>query len=390
MILLIALSLSVLSAQKVVTVNGTQIDLEGLEELDNMSPGTKNVKIMINKEYNPMADESGLGYFGIYVEDLNFPKAQKLNYTKNFGVLITGVVPNSPAWDARMQEEDVIVAINGKQVMNKEDFDRQRKNMRAGDTLSIMLWRSGAEFSIEMVLGSRTTASTGTVPEVTKKKRSYVGYGGGGWTPTWLQTDMTDINKLMSDLDLKEYDENGVLTQGFAGKGHIGKGFFLGFQVNGFDDSRTKRDTLSAGGPYDLNVKYNLSLVGATIDKRFAIAPWLITSLGVMLGGGSHEVDFTRINQHYEWPTSLETVSQGSFNAKLRRGYLMVQPRAELMIRFLPWLGLRGEAGYAYTYAPYKGWRVQGEQDGEMVEVHNSPSTKLEGLTIGIGPWFGF
>jgi hypothetical protein len=63
----------------------------------------------------------------------------------------------------------------------------------------------------------------------------------------------------MSDLGLKEYNENGVLTQGFAGKGHVGKGFFIGMQVNNFDDSRTKRDTISVDGPYDLTVKYNLS-----------------------------------------------------------------------------------------------------------------------------------
>jgi len=25
-----------------------------------------------------------------------------------------------------------------------------------------------------------------------------------------------------------------------------------------------------------------------------------------------------------------------------------------------------------------------------MVEVQNSPDTKLEGFSIGIGPWFGF
>ena len=236
----------------------------------------------------------------------------------------------------------------------------------------------------------RTASNTGSVPEAPKKKKRSVGRGGGGWTPTWVQTDMTDINDLMTNLGFSEYDENGVLTHGFAGKGHVGKGFFLGLQVNGFDDSRTKRDTVSVGGPYDLNVKYNLSLIGATIDKRVAIAPWLITSLGVMLGGGSHQVDFNRINQNYEWPTSIDNVSQGSFVARLKRGYLVVQPRAELMFRFLPWLGLRAEAGYAYSYAPYKGWRVQGQRDGEMIEVNNSPNTKLEGLTIGIGPWFGF
>lgn len=391
LILVLILSMTALSAQKVLTINGTQIDLEGLEELeelDNATPGTKNIKIMINKELSS-ATNDGTGYFGIYVEDLNFPKAQKMSYNQVTGVLITGVVQGSPAWEARIQEEDVILSINEMPVLNKSEFDRLRKNMRAGDMLNLKLWRAGAEVSVEMELGSRSTPTVPGQPEPKRKRRS-TGYGGGGWTPTWIQTDMTDINNLMSDLGLKEYNENGVLTQGFAGKGHVGKGFFLGMQVNGFDDIRTTRDAVTPGGPYDLKVRYNLSLVGATLDKRFALAPWLITSFGVMLGGGNHELEFTRVNQNFDWPTNVSTVTQGNFNSTLRRGYLMVQPRAELMFRILPWLGLRAEGGYVYTYAPYSGWRAVGNNEGEMIEVNGSPNTKMEGYSIGIGPWFGF
>jgi len=391
-ILMLVLSFTLLSAQKVVNINGTEIDLTGLEELDELqelAPGTQNVKIMINKELNPLAND-GSGYFGIYVEDLSFPKAQKLGYNQMLGVLITGVVQGSPAWNARLQEDDIIMSINEMSVFNKEEFDRLRKNMRPDDALKLQLWRSGAEVTVDMVLGTRETPGVQGQEGKPAKKRSSVGYGGGGWTPTWLQTDMTDVNRLMAGLGLKEYNENGVLTQGFAGKGHVGKGFFIGFQVNGFDDSRTKRDTISVGGPYDLTVKYNLSLVGATVDKRFAIAPWLVTSIGVMLGGGTQEVEFTRVNQHFEWPTSIDTVTQGNFNSTLHRGYLMVQPRAELLFRILPWLGLRAEGGYVYTYAPYSGWRAKGADDGDMVEVQGSPDTPLEGFSVGIGPWFGF
>ena len=391
-ILMLALLFTLLSAQKVVNINGTEIDLEGLEELEkleDMDSGTQNVKIMINKEFNPMTND-GSGYFGIYVDDLNFPKAQKLSYNQMIGVLITGVVQGSPAWEARLQEDDIIMNINDMPVYNKEEFDRLRKNMRPGDALKINLWRSGAEVPVELMLGSREAPSAPGQAGMPAKKRNSVGYGGGGWTPTWLQTDMTDVNALMTSIGLEAYNEDGVLTQGFAGKGHVGKGLFLGFQVNDFNDKRNIRDNLSDGGPYDVTVDYNLSLVGATIDKRFAIAPWLVTSIGVMLGGGSHDIEFTRVNHHYDWPDSLQNVTQGNFNSTLHRGYLMVQPRAELMFRILPWLGLRAEAGYVYTYAPYSGWRAKGAEDGDMVEVQGSPDTKLEGFSIGIGPWFGF
>jgi len=391
LLLLLAFSLNMLSAQKLVTINGTEFDLEDLEdleELEGLDKGNMQVKIMMNKELGPM--DSGSGYFGIYVEDINFPKAQKLDYKQTYGVLITGVVQGSPAWNARLQEDDVIMSINEMPVYNKEEFDRLRKNMRPGDVLKLQLWRTGAEVPLEMVLGSRETPSAPDMAGKPAKKRKSVGYGGGGWTPTWLQTDMTDVNGLMTDLGLEAYNEDGVLTQGFSGKGHVGKGFFISMQVISFDDSRTIRDNLSQGGPYDVTVDYSLSLIGGTIDKRFAITPWLITSFGLMIGGGTQEVEFTRVNQNYVWPDSLQNVTQGNFNSTLHRGYLSVQPRAELMFRILPWLGLRAEAGYVYSYAPYSGWRAKGSDDGDMVEVQNSPDTKLEGFSIGIGPWFGF
>jgi predicted metalloprotease with PDZ domain len=197
-ILMLVLSFTLLSAQNVVNINGTEIDLAGLEaleELDDMAPGTQNVKIMINKEFNPMVND-GSGYFGIYVEDLSFPKAQKLGYSQMLGVLVTGVVQGSPAWDARLQEEDIIMSINEMPVYNKEEFDRLRKNMRPGDALKLKLWRSGTEVPLEMVLGSRETPSAPGQDGKPTKKRSSVGYGGGGWTPTWLQTDMADVNGL--------------------------------------------------------------------------------------------------------------------------------------------------------------------------------------------------
>ncbi|MDP3113316.1 MAG: PDZ domain-containing protein [Candidatus Cloacimonadaceae bacterium] len=347
----------------------------------------KNISVSINIPKANLASDSSVAHFGIYVEDLTFPTAQRLGYDKTFGILITAVAKNTAAWEVRLQEDDVILEINGKQVTNSAEFDKIKRTLRSGDQINLKYWREGIVTETTMLLGTRYKPGTTDADTPKTRKKLSAGYGGGTWIPMWFDVDMTDINELMTDIGFRPFNEKGMLMQGFGGKGHIGKGYFMGGQVVAFEDSKTIPDNTDPD--FKLRLKYTLSLVGFTIDKRIPITKNVITSIGVVLGGGSHEIDIQRNNDAYQWPTSPTDISQGNHNAKLHRGYLMVQPRAELLVRMLPWFGLRAEGGYTYGYAPYKGWRMMGMKD-EMIEIQNSPDTKLEGFNITIGPWFGF
>ncbi|MDD4147952.1 MAG: PDZ domain-containing protein, partial [Candidatus Cloacimonetes bacterium] len=141
-------------------------DLKDVENTDSIFQFRMNV----DREAKDAA------YFGLYLEDLTFPKAQELHYNGTIGVLITGVVEDSPAWHFRLREDDVITHINGKEVTNYATFEKIRNSLRAGDQISLRLFRDGKTESMDMTVGSRNKDLVDvTDPKVPGKKKLSAG-----------------------------------------------------------------------------------------------------------------------------------------------------------------------------------------------------------------------
>jgi len=68
------------------------------------------------------------------------------------GVLVTEVVPKSPAANAGIKTDDVITAIDNKQVKTFEDLADYIDNKNVGDKVTIKYYRDGKESSIDIVL----------------------------------------------------------------------------------------------------------------------------------------------------------------------------------------------------------------------------------------------
>lgn len=359
------------------------MELKGLDDI--------NTKVSVNMVGGKEAADAA--YFGLYIEDLTFPKAQELNYQGFTGVLVTGVVQDSPAWHFRLREDDIILKINNQDVTNYATFEKIRKSLRAGDQISIAFFRAGKTESMDMTVGSRHKDGVQvTEPKIARKKKLSSGYGGGTWIPMWIDLDMTDINEIVADpnLGFNKFREDGLLQQGIGGKFNIGRGYFLGGQITTFEDTKKIRNNNPNVDGYQIYMRYENMMGGVTMDKRIPLTKNLITSIGVMLGGSSHEMEFINTDSNYNWADLPETVT-GSNNTHflLNKSFLTVQPRAEVMYRLLSWMGLRAEVGYAYGYSLTRDWRVRGLA-GETFEVSGSPDTSFQGMTVTIGPWFGF
>ncbi|MDD4309401.1 MAG: PDZ domain-containing protein [Candidatus Cloacimonetes bacterium] len=363
-----------------------QVELQG--DLADMPGGSKMI-VKINKDLGLDTDSADAAYLGIFVEDVTFPKAQELNYKGNIGVLVTGVVQESPAWQSRISEDDIILTLGGKEATNLDVFEKIRKQYRAGDAIKMDIFRSGEIITIDFTFGSRQTKAPLAPGEKPAKEKLSVGYGGGSWVPLWFDTDMEDINSIITQMGFGKLNEDGILMQGGAGKGHVGKGYFLGGAVYGYEDSRKILEPI-AGSQYQIWMSYRNTMGGVTLDKRFALSKNIITSVGLMLGGASHTVEVLKSNANYDWNDWDTTLlNRNNTHSLVSRSYIIAQPKAELMVRLLPWFGLRAEGGYTYGYAPKGGWRVKGLND-ENFEVLNSPDTEYQGYTVTVGPWFGF
>lgn len=354
-----------------------------LEELGNF-----NMKFKFNRDME--SDAADEPYFGLYLEDLTFPKAQELNYPESYGVLISGVVKDSPAWQYRLREDDIIMQINGKEVTNYATFEKLRKGLRSGDQIAMTIFRDGKVESLDMTIGTRGESGESISVTTTKKKKLNAGFLGATWIPMWINLDMKDINDLITDeaLGFNEFREDGLLQQGLGGKITIGKNYFLGGQITWYKDTKAKTNTNDPD--YHIWLSHENRLGGVTLDKRIPISKKLITSVGLMIGGAHHKLEFLNSNSDYDWNNLPDTITDSNnTHFLLNKSYLVAQPRAEVMYRFLSWLGLRAEVGYVFGYPLTKDWRVQGLEN-DSYEVTGSPDTSYDGLTITIGPWFGF
>lgn len=327
-------------------------------------------------------------YFGIFPADLSSAIVKKLDYPYGYGILITNVVEDSPAWKVGLRDNDIITTINGRVVEDTDDFDAIRADLEVGDEVEIGFWREGTDMVAEMEMEGRP----GQTVTVMKKRiltegddgGKSTGYGGGSWIPVWFTPALDDVNELVNGLGFGSIGENGLLLQGLGGKLPVGKNFFLGGLMASYDDSYSIPDPDSVS--YKRWMSYSTYFGGVTLDKRIPFTRNFIGSIGFLLGGGSHEVQILRTNGDYNWPSVF---GSSNYDTTVSRNYLVVQPRVELMYRLLGWLAIRAEAGYAYGYTGKSGWRVQGMSE-ETFPVNGSPDTPFQGFTFSVGPWFGF
>jgi hypothetical protein len=372
---------------KTIIIKGDD-NLSKLDELKKM-----NIDVKMNM---PGEDAPDAPFFGIYPADLDFPKAQALNYPNSYGILITGIVPNSPAYQYRLAEDDILMEMDGKKALNLKEFDKLKALYRAGDSVVLKIFRNGEIKDVNFTFGSRIKPQIDTPGETPKTKKLSVGDGGGSWIPLYFTSDLKDVNELVNAIGFSKLPEDGILTHGFGGKGGIGKGWFLGGQFQYYNDTKKINEVIETD-LFTNSMSYDVFIGGATLDKRIAISNGVVTSLGIMIGGASHSIDLIHSNGDYGWPVATDAnpfpntqdVMGSNSNATISKGYILVQPRAEIMVRLLSWLGIRGEVGYIYGYGPHSGWKVT-YSDGENYELKGSPDTPFEGMTFSVGPWFGF
>ncbi|MBW6513689.1 MAG: PDZ domain-containing protein [Candidatus Syntrophosphaera sp.] len=317
-------------------------------------------------------------YFGIFVDDLSDAKAEEIGYEYPYGILISSVVENSPAWENGMRKGDIIMEVEGQEVTDRGEFDRIRGYLKPGDTVWVRTWSKGTVRDFEMTMQPRPeiTVTRGSGP-----KKLSPGYGGGSWLPYWTMLNVDDPNYIIASLGFEAdaVTENGVFMQGGGGKFHVGKGIFIGGLGAAYEYKEDKADSRQS-------LRYNATFAGVTFDKRVPFSKNFIGSLGLMIGGGGHEVYYSYTNTVIDWDNLIE-VNSNSY--RINKEYFVLQPRAELMYRLLSWFALRAEVGYLYGIPTYNGWYLT-DNNNHNYKITGSPKTAFQGLTISVGPWFGF
>ncbi len=94
-------------------------------------------------------------FFGISFQTVTWDIAAQLNLPVDHGVLVIEVPSDGPAARAGIRPGDVIVAINGKPVDQKNSFSELLFEHRPGETITVTINRDGEEMTVDVTLAER-------------------------------------------------------------------------------------------------------------------------------------------------------------------------------------------------------------------------------------------
>jgi serine protease Do len=101
---------------------------------------------------------------GVLSRELTSQVASELGIKATKGAVVDSVVPNGPAARAGMRENDVIVAVNGKEVEGRS-LPLMISSMKPGTTIDLKVLRNGVERQI--------SATLDTMPEDSQRAEEY-------------------------------------------------------------------------------------------------------------------------------------------------------------------------------------------------------------------------
>ena len=93
------------------------------------------------------------GQLGVSVVSLTGSVARKLGLERTNGVLVGAVQPGSPAAQAGLQQNDVIIAFNGEPVNESNELRNRVANMQPGTQVTLTVVRGGSEQQVTATLG---------------------------------------------------------------------------------------------------------------------------------------------------------------------------------------------------------------------------------------------
>ncbi len=95
------------------------------------------------------------GYVGIRMDDLTPDKAEFFGSKQGEGVIVTAVEKDSPAGKAGVKVNDIVTAMNGKEVKDMGELRRSVAMLHPGDKIELAIQREGKSMNITVTVAKR-------------------------------------------------------------------------------------------------------------------------------------------------------------------------------------------------------------------------------------------
>jgi len=285
-------------------------EMEG-EYTINVTVDDNGDKIVITTPDDLKSDKP---FIGITYSDMTLAEAAEIGYNHFYGIRLTNVVPNSPAYYYKLRTDDILMSINDDKITKQDELGKILSFYRVGEKVTLTIFRKGEEMELDFAFGTRkmiydlegnivmdnTEKKMGET--VIKKHKKDYGEGSIAWMPIWYTPDVVDVNGIMKDLGFEEdmYSEDGLFLNGIGLKSHIGKGWFIGGQyAQYFDKTTTRHDwnhniaNLDSTSNVARTAKYWINYGGLSFDRRFVVGK-LYSEIGCMFTWGINNIEVTQ------------------------------------------------------------------------------------------------
>jgi serine protease Do len=117
--------------------------IEDFQDLVEQGPG--NVEVLLDSE--------GPSWLGVEAREVTAENVKEYKLPAERGVVVGRVAPESPASKSGLKETDVITEVDGQRVEGAAQFRRMIREIPAGRTVQLTIWRDGRTQSISATLG---------------------------------------------------------------------------------------------------------------------------------------------------------------------------------------------------------------------------------------------
>jgi C-terminal processing protease CtpA/Prc len=100
-----------------------------------------------------LLDADGSSWLGVELHEVTSETAKELKLPAERGVVLSSVVPDSPAAKAGLKENDVVTEINGQRIEGAAQLRRMIREIPAGRAAQITVWRDGRAQTVSVTLG---------------------------------------------------------------------------------------------------------------------------------------------------------------------------------------------------------------------------------------------
>lgn len=97
------------------------------------------------------------GYLGIVLQPMDKDLVEALDLTKQDGLVVAEIMPNSPAAQGGLQQGDIILQYNDTPVKNLQKFRNEIALMNPGEAIQLKVLRNGKTIQLAFPLGAQTS-----------------------------------------------------------------------------------------------------------------------------------------------------------------------------------------------------------------------------------------